>query len=53
MLIYCINGVRTMQAEPLLLNYGIDNVYHLVGTFQAWIQGSHPVEKGGVKKTGW
>jgi rhodanese-related sulfurtransferase len=52
-LIYCINGARTRQAEPLLFNNGIDNVYHLKGAFQAWIQGKHPVEKGGVKKTGW
>ena len=52
-LIYCINGARTRQAEPLLYNNGIENVYHLEGAFQAWIQGKHPIEKGGVKKTGW
>jgi rhodanese-related sulfurtransferase len=52
-LIYCINGARTRQAEPLLFNNGIENVFHLEGAFQAWIQGKHPIEKGGVKKTGW
>jgi len=52
-LIYCINGSRTRQAEPILYTHGIDNVYHLEGTFQAWIQGKHPIEKGGVKKSGW
>lgn len=50
-LIYCINGSRTRQAEPLLYNNGIDNVYHLEGTFQAWIQEQLPIEKGGVKKS--
>lgn len=52
-LIYCINGARTRQAEPLLYNNGIENVFHLEGALQGWIQGGHPIEKGGVKKTGW
>lgn len=52
-LIYCINGSRTRQAEPILYTNDIDNVYHLEGTFQAWIQGKHPIEKGGVEKGGW
>jgi rhodanese-related sulfurtransferase len=52
-LIYCINGSRTRQAEPILYAHGIDNVYHLKGTFYAWIAGKHPVEKGGIKKSGW
>lgn len=50
-LIYCINGSRTRQAEPVLYGNAIDNVYHLDGTFQAWLQGKYPVEKGGVKKS--
>ena len=50
-LIYCINGSRTRQAEPLLYNNGIDNVYHLEGAFQAWIREQLPIEKGGVKKS--
>ena len=52
-LIYCINGSRTSKAEAILLDAGIPNVYHLEGTFQAWIQGKHPIEKGGVKHRGW
>ena len=52
-LVYCINGARTRQAEPLLYNNGITNVFHLEGAFQAWLRGKHPVEKGGNRKTGW
>lgn len=51
-LIYCINGSRTRQAEAILLGADIANVYRLEGTFSAWIQGKYPIEKGGVKK-GW
>jgi len=51
-LIYCINGSRTRQAEAILLAADIRNVYHLEGTFSGWIQAKYPVEKGGVKK-GW
>ena len=52
-LIYCINGSRTRQAEATLMGADIPNVYHLEGTFSGWIQGKHPIEKGGVKKSGW
>ena len=52
-LVYCINGSRTRQAEPILYAHDIDNIYHLEGTFYAWIKGKHPVEKGGFKKKGW
>lgn len=52
-LVYCINGSRTRLAESILYTHGIENVYHLEGTFYAWIQGKNPVEKGGVKKRGW
>jgi rhodanese-related sulfurtransferase len=52
-LIYCINGSRTRQVEAILLAADIPNVYHLEGTFSGWIQGKHPIEKGGVKKSGW
>ena len=52
-LVYCINGSRTRQAEPILYAHDIDNIYHLEGTFYSWIKGKHPVEKGGVKKIGW
>ena len=52
-LIYCINGSRTRQAEAILLGADVSNIYHLEGAFNAWIQGKYPVEKGGVKKSGW
>ncbi len=52
-LIYCINGSRTRQAEAILLGADIPNVYHLEGTFSGWIRGKRPIEKGGAKKTGW
>lgn len=52
-LVYCINGTRTRQAEAILLGANIPDVYHLEGAFTAWIQGKHPIEKGGVEKSGW
>ena len=52
-LIYCINGARTREAEPIVYANDITNVYHLDGAFQGWIQDGHPIEKGGVEKTGW
>ena len=51
--IYCINGTRTRKAEAILLDAKVADVYHLEGTFTAWIQAKYPVEKGSVKKTGW
>jgi len=52
-LIYCINGSRTRQAEAILFDADIPSVYHLEGAFYGWIQGKYPIEKGGVKKSGW
>lgn len=52
-LIYCINGSRTLRAEPVLYTNDIDNVYHLEGSFQTWLRDKYPYEKGGVKKSGW
>ena len=52
-LVYCINGTRTRKAEAILLGADVSNIYHLEGAFNAWIQGKYPVEKGGVKKSGW
>ena len=52
-LIYCINGSRTRQAEAILLGTDVPNIYHLEGTFYGWIQGKFPIEKGGVKKSSW
>ena len=48
-----INGARTRQAEPIVFANDINNVYHLEGAFQGWIQGQYPIAKGGVKKSGW
>jgi rhodanese-related sulfurtransferase len=52
-LIYCLNGSRTRQAEPILYAHDIDNIYHLEGTLQAWLKQNLPYEKGGVKSSGW
>lgn len=52
-LIYCINGSRTRQTEPVLYAHGFENIYHLEGAFYAWIRGKYPVEKGGIKQNGW
>lgn len=52
-LIYCINGSRTLRAEPVLYTNDIDNLYHLEGSFQTWLRDKRPYEKGGVKKSGW
>ena len=52
-LIYCINGSRTRQAEPVLYANDIDNIYHLDGSFQRWLNDKYPYEKGGIKKNGW
>jgi rhodanese-related sulfurtransferase len=52
-LVYCINGTRTRKAEAILLGADVSNIYHLEGAFNAWIQGKYPIEKGGVKKSGW
>lgn len=52
-LIYCINGSRTLRAEPVLLTNDIENVYHLEGSFQGWLKDKRPFERCGVEKTGW
>jgi len=52
-LVYCINGTRTRKAEAILLGADIPNIYHLEGAFNVWIRDKHPIEKGGVKKSGW
>jgi len=52
-LLYCINGSRTRQAEAILYGADIPRVYHLEGAFCGWIQGKYPIEKGAVKKSGW
>jgi len=51
--IYCLNGSRTRQAEPVLYAHDIENFYHLEGTLQAWLKQKLPYEKGGAKSTSW
>ena len=45
-LVYCINGSRTRLAESILLDNGIENIYHLEGAFYAWIQSGLEHAKG-------
>jgi rhodanese-related sulfurtransferase len=51
--IYCLNGSRTRQAEPVLYAHDIENFQHLEGTLQAWLKQQLPYEKGGAARTGW
>lgn len=44
-LIYCLNGTRTHRAEPILIEADFSNIYHLNGTFNAWIAAGLPIEK--------
>jgi len=44
--VYCIVGRRTRDAERVLLDNGIDNVYHLKGGLGSWLGGGRQVEKG-------
>ena len=53
LLIYCMNGARTRQAEPLLYAHGVDGFYHLDGSLEGWLKNNYPIEKGGVTKKSW
>ena len=53
LLIYCLNGSRTRQAEPLLYAHDINDFYHLEGSLEGWLQKNYPIEKGGVNKKTW
>ena len=53
LLIYCLNGARTRQAEPLLYAHNIDNFYHLEGSLEGWLQKNYPFEKGGINRNTW
>lgn len=44
--LYCIAGQRTRQAEATLLENGIEHIYHLKGGLSNWVQGGHAVQKG-------
>jgi rhodanese-related sulfurtransferase len=53
LLIYCLNGSRTRQAEPLLYAHDINNFYHLEGSLEGWLKDNYPIEKGGVTRKTW
>jgi rhodanese-related sulfurtransferase len=53
LLIYCLNGSRTRQAEPILYANDINNFYHLEGSLEGWLKDGYPIEKGGVNKKTW
>ena len=53
LLIYCLNGSRTRQAEPLLYAHDINSFYHLEGELEGWLQKNYPFEKGGVTRKTW
>lgn len=53
MLIYCLNGSRTRQAEPQLYAHDINTFYHLEGELEGWLRDKYPIEKGGVTKKTW
>jgi len=53
LLIYCLNGSRTRQAEPLLYAHDINNFYHLEGELEGWLHKNYPFEKGGVTRKTW
>jgi rhodanese-related sulfurtransferase len=53
LVIYCLDGNRTRQAEPILYANTIDNFYHLGGSLEGWLQKNYPIEKGGVTRKTW
>ena len=53
LVIYCLDGNRTREAEPVLYSHGIDNFYHLKGSLEGWLQKNYPIEKGGVNRKTW
>ena len=53
LLIYCLNGARTRQAEPILYAHDINDFYHLEGSLEGWLHDHYPIEKGGVKRNTW
>lgn len=44
--VYCIVGRRTRQAEQTLLDNGFENVYHVERGFSGWLSANYPVMKG-------
>jgi len=53
LLIYCLNGSRSRQAEPLLYAHDINMFYHLEGELEGWLRDNYPIEKGGLTKKTW
>jgi rhodanese-related sulfurtransferase len=53
LLIYCLNGNRTRQAEPILYSNDIDDFYHLEGSLEGWLKDNYPIEKGGINRKTW
>jgi rhodanese-related sulfurtransferase len=53
LVVYCLNGSRTRQAEPVLYAHDINNFYHLDGSLEGWLKDNYPIEKGGVTKKSW
>jgi rhodanese-related sulfurtransferase len=53
LLIYCLNGSRTRQAEPLLYAHDISSFSHLEGELEGWLRDNYPIEKGGVTRKTW
>jgi rhodanese-related sulfurtransferase len=44
--LYCTFGERTREAEQILLDHAIPNVFHLEGGLGAWRQGGHEIHTG-------
>jgi rhodanese-related sulfurtransferase len=44
--LYCTFGERTREAEQILLDHAIPNVFHLDGGLGAWRQGGHEIHTG-------
>lgn len=44
--LYCIVGKRTREAEQRLMAHELDNLVHLQGGFGLWIRHGYDIEKG-------
>ncbi len=49
--VYCIAGTRTKQAEQTLIDHEIPNVFHLAGGLTGWLDSGFPVEKGAGRQS--
>jgi rhodanese-related sulfurtransferase len=48
--LYCIAGTRTKQAEQTLIDNEVPNLFHLQGGLMGWINAGLPIEKGAGHK---